>query len=79
MAEKVMKWYIVQRETNYPLTWEDKAIEFDTESEAYHFSQVAGVRLGMDADIKKLILYYDGGYISGQDALTSYMRGKNRD
>lgn len=68
-----MKYNIVQRETGYPLTWDDKAIDFDTESEAYHFAVTAGIRLGLDADIKKQILYYDGGYISGREALTKLM------
>ena len=31
------------------------------------------------ADIKKQILYYDGGYISGQEALTKLLRGRHYD
>lgn len=79
MAIREMKWYIVQRETEYPLTWDDRAIEFETESEAYHFAHEANIRLGTDADIKKQILYYDGGYISGQEALTKLLRGRHYD
>ena len=79
MAIKEMKWHIVQRETEYPLTWDDRAIEFDSESEAYHFAHEASIRLGSEADIKHQILYYDGGYISGQEALTKLLKGKHYD
>ena len=70
MAIRDMKYNIVQRETNYPLTWDDKAIDFGSEDEAAHFANECGIRLGVDAEIKHQILYYDGGYISGAEALT---------
>ena len=73
MAIRGMNYNIVQRETNYPLTWDDKAIDFDSEAEAVHFADECGIRLGVDADIKHQILYYDGGYISGAEALTLFL------
>jgi hypothetical protein len=74
MAIRDMKYNIVQKGTNYPLTWDNRAIDFDSEDEAVNFADVAGIRLGVDGDIKHQILYYDGGYISGQEALTNLWR-----
>jgi hypothetical protein len=73
MAIRGMNYNIVQRETNYPLTWDDKAIDFGSEAEAVHFANEFGIRLGVDAEIKHQILYYDGGYISGAEALTLFL------
>lgn len=73
MSARTMKYHIVEKDTGNPLTWDDKAIEFDTESEAYHFAVTADIRLGLDADIKHQILYYDGGYITGREALTAFL------
>lgn len=70
MAIRGMNYNIVQKKTNYPLTWNDKAIDFGSEDEAAHFANECGIRLGVEAEIKKQILYYDGGYISGAEALT---------
>ena len=73
MAIRGMNYNIVQRETNYPLTWDDKAIDFGSEAEAAHFANECGIRLGVDADFKHQIIYYDGGYISGAAALTLFL------
>jgi hypothetical protein len=73
MAIRGMNYNIVQRETNYPLTWDDKANDFGPEAEAAHFANECGIRLGVDAEIKHQILYYDGGYISGAEALTLFL------
>jgi hypothetical protein len=70
MAIRGMNYNIVQKKTNYPLTWNDRAIDFGSEDEAAHFANECGIRLGVEADIKHQILYYDGGYISGAEALT---------
>ena len=73
MTTRTMKYNIVEKSTGNPLTWDGKAIDFDTESEAYHFAVTADIRLGLDADIKHQILYYDGGHISGGEALTALL------
>ena len=73
MAIRGMNYNIVQKKTNYPLTWNDRAIDFGSEDEAAHFANECGIRLGVEADIKHQILYYDGGYISGAEALTLFL------
>ena len=76
MAIRGMNYNIVQKKTNYPLTWDDRAIDFGSEDEAAHFANECGIRLGVEADIKHQILYYDGGYISGAEALTLMLEGR---
>ena len=64
-----MTYNIINKELNAPLCWDDKAIDFESEAEATAFALAAGIDLKEEAEIKYQILYYDGGYISGKEAL----------
>ena len=62
-----MKWHIFQKETNYPIVWDGKVIEFDTAGDAYHFA-VNYIGGKMDnLYFKECIFYYDGGYITFEE------------
>ena len=67
-----IKFNIIQNETDYPLTWEDQMIDFDTEEEAREFAALANIDLSTDAYIKESIYFYDGGYITGTEATRLY-------
>lgn len=63
-----MKWHIYGPE-HYPLCWDDKALEFDTNMSAREFLASAiensewSEEFWVEVEIEKDILYYDGGYI----------------
>lgn len=60
-----MKWHIFQKGTDYPLVWDDKVIEFDTEEEAQRFANdYFNEEELTNIYIKECIFYYDGGYIT---------------
>lgn len=65
-----MKWHIWSSKLEeYPLCWEDKALEFDTEADARSFLEYAirasehNEEFYKDVVVSESILYYDGGYI----------------
>ena len=67
-----MKYHIFN-ENKRPLCWGDRAIEFNSEFEAIDFLKALrriypDFKI-VDAEIKEVILYYDGGYISGREAM----------
>lgn len=64
-----MTYNIMNKELNVPLCWDGKAIDFESEAKATVFALVAGIDLKKEAEIKHQILYHDGGYISGKEAL----------
>lgn len=68
-----MKYHIINKETSEPLTWDDKALEFDSEEEAQKvldYLKVAEPRIvDAEAEVKKCILFYDGGYINFKDII----------
>ena len=67
MSIRTMHWHILYMD--YPLTWEDKLLDFPSEEEAVAFFQLCksfdliSEELS-DVEIKENIYYYDGGYIN---------------
>ena len=61
-----IKWHIYQNGTDCPLTWNDKAIDFETEQEAKQFAAKYLIEED-DFYIKEDILYYDGNYITVEE------------
>lgn len=67
---RLMRWHIYHDENEegaFPLCWDGMAIEFSSENEAKKFAE-DHPEIGTDYFIKEDILYYDGGYITGQAA-----------
>ena len=66
-----MRWHIYHDEEDgaaFPLCWGDMAIEFMSEEEACKYGEDHVDEIGTDWFVKEDILYYDGGYITGQAA-----------
>lgn len=62
-----LKFYIFQDETyELPLTWDNKAIQFDTKEEAEFFNSCI-IDEEMRGIIFECILYYDDGMINFKD------------
>lgn len=66
MSIRPMRWHIIYM--GYPLTWEDKLLEFPSEEEAIAFFQLCKsfdlvFEELSDVEIKESIYYYDTGYI----------------
>lgn len=71
-----MKWHIYNKEDHAVLTWDDKAIEFDSEEKAESFLKLVDRNMPEgEAIIKEDILYYDGGYIDIEDILEGFLYG----
>lgn len=67
MSVRPMKWHIYNEE-GYALCWDNMAIDFETEVEAKTFAKANVKDVGL-YEIKKDILYNDGGYISCQKVI----------
>lgn len=81
-----LKWHIIN-DDDYPLCWDnndwesDRAIEFESKEEAKEFLEMIllnypDFRIN-GAHIVELILYYDGGYVSGAEAKRMMMEELN--
>lgn len=75
MNIRPMHWHILYM--GYPLTWEDKLLDFSSEEEAITFFQLCksfdliSEELS-DVEIKENIYYYDAGYIDMTNKTIKY-------
>ena len=66
MSTRLMRWHITYMD--YPLTWDNKLLDFPSKEEAIAFFQLCkSFELVFeelsDVEIKESIYYYDTGYI----------------
>ena len=78
-GERNKKWHIWNNSNKeYPLCWDDRALEFDTKDQALEFLHSAIETCSFDDDfwkhnfIDEDILYYDGGYINASNMVAWY-------
>lgn len=78
-GERNKKWHIWNNsDKEYPLCWNDRALEFDTKDQALEFLHSAIETFSFDDDfwknhlIDEDILYYDGGYINASNMVVWY-------
>lgn len=70
-----MSYNIMNKELNIPLCWDEQALDFETEDAAKEFAEYCGIVIGEEAEIKPQILFYDGGYINGEEILKGLKEG----
>ena len=75
MSIRPMHWHILYM--GYPLTWEDRLLDFPSKEEAITFFQLCksfdliSEELS-DVEIEENIYYYDGGYIDMTNKTIKY-------
>lgn len=83
-----LKWHIIN-DDDCPLCWDnsnwesDRAIEFESKEEAKEFLKMVLLNYPdfkiNGAHIVEVILYYDGGYVSGAEAKKMMLEELNLD
>jgi len=80
MAIQSLKWHIFN-ESNGPLCWDGKTLEFDTKESAERFlhsyvdtmyDSYEEYCKAFGVAIKECILYYDGGYLNATNKIVIY-------